>query len=211
MSTLTLTPAQIAEEQDARSKVIGVRLSTALVREIGRPAHLVDRLLSTVETALERRLLEHGIRHPKLTIQAAGQVGIDLPSACANLIMETSGGLNEFGHDPGAWQGMYADRGFVTRPLYREYRRLVAAGESGLQGVGPGQLTSNTLQEEADHLGGCDVIVHNLHIDFLFLRQLQDEFGIEGGFQHYNGSGPAAVTYGQRAVEIRAGFQTVLS
>ena len=214
MSDLTLTPDQIADEIEARSKVIDLRMQEIETRasadQTSGAARLELILASVVETPLEKRLAAHGIKHPVFTIQAAKQVGIPLAYACADLMMETSGGLNEFGHDPGAWTGMYADRGFVTKPLYEEYRKLVSEGRSGLQGVGPCQLTSNTLQEEADKLGGCYVIVHNAHIGFLFLHQLQKEFGVQAGFEHYNGAGPAAVAYAQRAMVYVRDFEAII-
>jgi hypothetical protein len=44
----------------------------------------------------------------------------------------------------------------------------------------------------------------SMGVGFSFLKQLQAQHGREGGFAAYNGSGPAAVAYGQRAMERAA-------
>ena len=49
-----------------------------------------------------------------------------------------------------------------------------------------------------------------MHVGFLFLYQLQREYGAEGGFVHYNGSGPAADAYGARAMAYADQFRQVI-
>jgi hypothetical protein len=202
-----LSDSAVAEEVTAR--IAANRTDRLVAEAAARTTPQVAKLV-TKETPLELKLLANGIKHPVLLVQAAAQVGLPLEYACADVMMESAGGYNLFGHDPGAWQGMYANRGFVTEPLYSEYRDLVHRGESGLQGVGPCQLTSNALQQEADALGGCWAKEHNMHVGFLFLYQLQREFGAEGGFVHYNGSGPAAEAYGARAIGYADEFARII-
>jgi hypothetical protein len=137
----------------------------------------------------------HGIVYPHETYRAHELVGIPLSVLCAVLQLETSGGHNEYGHDPvkrgQAWGGP------VTRDNYREYRRLRDAG-AGNQGVGPMQLTSSWLQDQADRRGGCWVPLHNLTEGSTFLEQLHRTYGSwQLAAQHYNGSGPRAVHYGE--------------
>ncbi len=137
-----------------------------------------------------------GIVYPDATIQAAAVANIDLAAACAMLMMETGGGNDEFGHDGGnAVQG-----GPVTEQRYRELRASIAAGAPS-NGVGPCQLTSVFLLDAADRIGGAWIPEKNMIIGFRYLAALIREYGsVQLGFQHYNGAGPAAVTYGQRAI-----------
>lgn len=155
---------------------------------------------------IEARIHLHGIRHPIVTYTQSQQTRLDLPSACAMLMMESNGGENVFGHDPGnAIQG-----GFVNRSLYEQMRHSVAIGHPS-QGVGPCQLTSTALQDEADKLGGCWLIDHNMHVGFGFLKNLIDQHGHEGGFTAYNGSGSMAEAYGRRADALRQEFAALLT
>jgi len=158
------------------------------------------------DTPLEIRLREHGIIHPVWTVQAAKQEGLELASACAMLMMESSGGHNEFGHD---WPFEYAGQE-VTEARYKALRAAINAGHPS-DGVGPCQLTSVGLLDEADKIGGAWVILHNMQVGFHFLHGLQQEHGLEGGFAAYNGSGPAAVAYGQRAMVLRGEFLAVIA
>jgi hypothetical protein len=150
---------------------------------------------------LEDKLRANGIVYPVSTIAAAKAAGMHIWVACTNLQLESSGGHNVFGHDPtssipDSWKGSK-----VTRDKYREYKRRRA--QFGLQGVGPCQLTSAGLQDQADRLGGCWRPEKNMTVGFEFLHALIKRWGsVQLGFQHYNGSGPAAVRYGQVAKEL---------
>lgn len=156
-------------------------------------------------TPLETRLREHGIVHPIYTVEMAAREKFDLAYACAMLTMETSGGWNEFGHDPGnPVQG-----GWVNEERYRLMRHYVSQGYPS-QGVGPCQLTSTGLQDEADQIGGCWLAEHNMAVGFHFLQELIHEHGEVGGFTAYNGSGPAADAYGQHAAVLAAEFRKVI-
>lgn len=157
----------------------------------------------TLETALAQK----GIVNPQETINAANAAGLPLAYACAMLMLETAGGHNEFGHDPGnAVQG-----GDVTEARYRELRASVSAGHPS-QGVGPTQLTSVFLLDAADKIGGAWKVQPNMTVGFRYLSALQKEHGsAQLGFQHFNGSGPAAVSYGERAMSQAAMFQSVIN
>lgn len=160
----------------------------------------------TTDTPLEARLRQRGLVHPVFTVQAAERVGLPLEAACAMLEMESSGGLNEFGHDPGnPVQG-----GFVTKNRYLDMRYHVRRGAPS-QGVGPCQLTSTWLQDEADHEGGCWIVEHNMAVGFHFLRQLRDELGDWGGYYRYNGSGPAASAYAYRATQLEQRWKQIIT
>lgn len=140
-----------------------------------------------------------GVVDPALTLRIARAVGLPLACACTVLELETSGGRNVFGSDPG-YHGPYKGAS-VTRDRYREYRRYATAtGEHN--GVGYTQLTSEELQVRADELGGCWRPEPNVRVGFAFLLELiHAGGGVEAGFTRYNGS-PA---YGRRALErVRA-------
>ena len=122
-------------------------------------------------------------------------------------MMESSGGENIFGGDP----TIFVHAGTVTRAKYAAYVALRnATGE--LQGVGSGQLTSRSLQDEADAAGGCYLPEHNIAVAAHFLAGLIMQHG--GNLQEaavaYNGSGPAAEAYGQRVIVLQAHFKSVL-
>jgi hypothetical protein len=162
--------------------------------------------LSTPDTPLEAELRKRGIVHPQFTVQEAEQVSLSLAAACAMLEMETSGGNNEFGHDSGnPIQG-----GTVTEDRYDLMRHYVSVGHPP-QGTGPCQLTSLSLLDQADKLGGSWIVETNMRVGFLFLRQLRSEFGSQAGFQHYNGSGSAAIAYGRMAMQRESYWQTVIN
>jgi hypothetical protein len=162
-------------------------------------------MTGTPDSPVEAALRAAGIVHPQWTASVAAGVGLGLAAACALLDMETSGGHNEFGHDPGnPIQG-----GPVTELRYKLMRHFAAEGHPS-QGVGPCQLTSIGLLDAADAQGGAWAPIANMKVGFRFLFQLRHEFGDQGGFQHYNGSGPAAVSYGLRAVTLEARWEKLI-
>lgn len=158
------------------------------------------------DTKLEVKLRKHGIIHPIWTVQAAGKEGLELASACAMLMMESSGGHNEFGHD---WAFRFAGQE-VTEARYKVLREAITAGHPS-NGVGPCQLTSVGLLDEADKYGGAWVVLVNMEVGFHYLHGLQVEHGLQDGFAAYNGSGPAAIEYGQRAMALRSDFRALTS
>jgi hypothetical protein len=159
--------------------------------------------MAPTETASARRtrlladMKAIGMVYPIETWNACEQTGLLLSRACAMLMLETSGGHNEFGHDPGnPVQG-----GEVTEARYAAMRANVEAGQAS-QGVGPCQLTSIGLLDEADRKGGAWLVGPNMLVGFGFLHGLQGEYGTWGGFRSYNGSGAAADAYAFRAVAL---------
>jgi hypothetical protein len=151
--------------------------------------------------AMRRR----GITDPGLTLRVARAVGLPLAYACTVLELETSGGRNVFGSDPG-YHGPYKGQ-HVTHDRYREYRRHAAeTGEHN--GVGYTQLTSEDLQVRADELGGCWRPEPNVRVGFGFLHDLIRASGsAELGFARYNGSS----AYGRRAMELAADWERSLA
>jgi hypothetical protein len=117
---------------------------------------------------------------------------------CAFLMQETSGGTNEFGHDPTIFIGA----GTVTKSKYLKYKaERIRTGQ--MQGVGPMQLTWYAFQDRADALGGCWKPYCNLVAGLEYLKGLHDHFGDwESVARVYNGSGPRAEAYA-RMMKIR--------
>lgn len=148
------------------------------------------------------RLRRHGIVYPYATIRAARTARLGLPLACAILIQETGGGRNEFGHDPTIFVGA----GDVTKGKYLAYRSLRDTVRE-FQGVGPCQLTSGGLQDQADRLGGCWIPRFNMAVGFHFLHGLIIRHGLDGGVAAYNGSGEAAQRYARHVVALADWFK----
>jgi hypothetical protein len=156
------------------------------------------------DAQLRDAMRRRGITDPGLTLRVARAVGLPLPYACTVLELETSGGRNVFGRDPG-YHGPY--KGLpVTHDRYLAYRRHAAeTGEHN--GVGYTQLTSEELQVRADELGGCWRPEPNVRVGFGFLCDLIREAGsAEAGFTRYNGS----AAYGRRAIERAAVWERAL-
>jgi len=125
---------------------------------------------------------------------------------CAVLMLETSGGRNVYGHDPTIFIGA----GEVTEANYRAYK-AVREQTGECQGVGPAQLTSASLQDEADQVGGCWQPEHNIAVAAHYLKQLLTLHAdsVQAACAAYNGTGPAAELYGQRAVALVAHFRSL--
>ena len=113
------------------------------------------------------------------------------------MLEKETGFRNVFGHDavrnpikspPG---GLLA----VTEDNYRQYLAHRRQG-LGNQGVGPMQLTSPSLQDRADQLGGCWQPGPNIRVGLEFLAGNIRRLGLRAGVVAYNGSGPAAQRYG---------------
>lgn len=156
---------------------------------------------------LPLRLKRAGIVYPNWTSRAASISGVPLDFLCAILMMESSGGLNVWGHDPTIFVGA----GAVTKANYAAYAKLRdATGE--LQGCGPCQLTSKSLQLSADEAGGCWQPEHNIAVGAHFLAGLIAAHGgnLQEAAAAYNGSGPAAEAYGQRVIVLQAHFKAAL-
>lgn len=147
-------------------------------------------------------LAQYGLQNADAIVTAAQLEGVELAVAAA-MVEKESGGASIWGHDPVATGGVYTPGGPVTASNYLAYRALVRAGKIGRQGCGPAQLTSAAYQDLGDAIGapaglGCWDPVTNLRAGLRGLQALIKSYGsVQLGAQHYNGSGPAAVAYGE--------------
>jgi hypothetical protein len=162
--------------------------------------------MTRVQTQLRLRKL--GVVNPVWTYRAAEVEKLELAVLVAVIFMESAGGDNVFGHDPTVAVGW----GAVTQPKYEAYLHLrQVTGEC--QGVGPCQLTSKGLQDEADAAGGCWRPEHNLAIGARFVAGLlADHSGdLLAALTAYNGSGTLAERYGARAVALVDHYRAALA
>jgi hypothetical protein len=145
----------------------------------------------------EHWLKEHGFHNVDAICGAEEQPNRPtIQRCCALLLNETSGGLNIYGHEgstPTLWGRLVTEENYK----YTYLRRRTVEGQNG---VGPTQLTSEGYQQEADRIGGCWNPLHNMQVGFRILHELIQQHGVFGGFEHYNGSGPAAREYAIRAI-----------
>lgn len=136
-------------------------------------------------------------------------------AACCAMVEKESGGRMVWGADP--WDSAAYPHGLalpvdlqeqpVTEANYHAYRDRRNGGMQP-QGCGITQLTSPSLQVEAERAGGCWVPFYNVVIGFHYLRGLFVAHGSAlAGFTAYNGSGPAALAYGQQAVGLMNAWQ----
>ena len=151
-----------------------------------------------------------GIQNGPDALIVSRQLQIPL-SAILAMLENESGGANIFGNDQGqpnalprAWYGSH-----VTRAKYLLFRRRREKGMVS-NGVGPAQLTSPGLQEQADSRGGCWKPLHNIYVGASYLSQHAGA-GADwrNAFMDYNGSGPAAEAYAARAVAQMAAWHSV--
>lgn len=145
------------------------------------------------DLVVARKLRKAGFRNSLRIIWEARRVGLPLSYAMASLEKESAKGLNVFGHDPvkNPIKG-----GPVTESRYRAYKRYRQQG-LGMQGVGPMQLTYYTIQDDADHQGGCWKPAINMRVGFKLIKTLIDQHHgrIHEAIKAYNGVGPAAEAY----------------
>lgn len=160
-------------------------------------------------STLTERLRAGGIVDPRTTVAEAKRAGLPLKFACAMLEKESAGGHNVFGHDP---HTIFAGAGEVTEAKYRDYKRKrVASGNKLMQGVGPCQLTWWSLQDDADKAGGCWRPEINMRIGFGHLAALVKQLGESAGARRYNGSGAAAVAYGNDLLAKARKWEAILA
>ncbi len=152
--------------------------------------------LSAAERAELRVLANIGIVRPRTCQVVARKVGLDLATAAALLIKETSGGHNEWGHDP---VRCGPRGGAVTETNYKRYKARRAT--CGMQGCGGTQLTWYEYQDMADRLGGCWRPWCNYMVGFKTLYEKIKQLGYARGIAAYNGTGAAAWAY---SVSLRA-------
>jgi hypothetical protein len=142
-------------------------------------------------------------------------VGFTLAAVCA-MVQNESGGRMIWGADP--WNQAAFPKGAALDPALHEqpvtaanYHPYAARRDAGMQpqGCGITQLTSTSLQKQADQAGGCFEPLANAVTGFQFLRSLFESGGSQlAGFRAYNGSGPAAQAYANRAVTLAAEWQS---
>lgn len=154
-------------------------------------------------------LANYGLGLTQELVAAATAEGIELAVA-ATMIEKESGGRNVWGSDGVATGGHYVKGAAVTQADYLNYRAAVNANQILRQGCGPAQCTSAGYQNSADALGGCWLPVPNMRAGFRGLQAMINEYGTYGGFQHYNGSGPAAIAYANSAMSRYAVWQARL-
>lgn len=137
---------------------------------------------------------------------SAEYVGLELAVACTTTELET-GGRSVYGADPASsWMN---DGPFgtlweqpVTESNYKWFIGHVKAGAVS-NGVGVKQLTSLSLLEAADARGGAWQVQHNCaEGDRFFVELLHQAGSLWAAFRDYNGSGPAADAYANRAVAL---------
>lgn len=147
------------------------------------------------------------IVYPLVTVLAAKIAGLPVSLACAILGQESSGGLNEWGHDPTIFKGGHDkahNRQYPEFPIsqaayftYKTERGSAKAPDVGKrqQGVGPGQLTTAWKQDQADLLGGAWKPLPNMIEAFSLLRASIQRDGLRATVVAYNGSGARAEKY----------------
>jgi hypothetical protein len=140
----------------------------------------------------------YGVENAQACVEASERPNRPILSRCLAMLENESGGRNIFGGEGSACPVEWYEQE-VTHDRYTVYRERRDRGETP-NGVGPTQITDPGLQEEAENLGGCWVPRYNMDIGFGFLHELIEEHGPQEGFRSYNGSGPAAVEYGERAM-----------
>lgn len=135
----------------------------------------------------------HGGRWEDAIVREAADFELPVSLLCA-VIENESGFTNVFGHDgrPGHTNTIKspprpAPDLVVTQELYAEYLRQRKLGR-GEQGVGPMQLTSAGLQDDADHSGGCWKPEVNIRIGAKTLARHIARLGLQRGVQRYNGA-----------------------
>jgi hypothetical protein len=160
----------------------------------------------------ERRvalITDYGIDNAAACVAASHQEYRPTLARCLAMLENESGGRNIFGADP--WDPGAYPRGAALPPEWRDsevtqhrYTIYKERRNAGCQpnGVGPTQITDASLQEAAERAGGCWIPLHNMSVGFGFLHGLIEQLGsVWDGFRAYNGSGPAADAYADRALE----------
>lgn len=148
---------------------------------------------------LAQLISDYGIANADACLQATQEHNRPtLPRALA-LLENESAGRNIFGDEGGACPPEWLEQE-VTQHRYTIYKARRDAGDAP-NGVGPTQLTDPGLQIAAERAGGCWIPLHNMQVGFATLHQLIETSDLWEGYRRYNGSGPAADAYADRAVE----------
>jgi hypothetical protein len=143
---------------------------------------------------------DYGIANADAAIQASREPGRPILARCLALLENESTGRNIFGAEGSACPAEWYEQE-VTQHRYTIYKTRRNQGLTP-NGVGPTQLTDPALQKAAEHAGGCWIPLHNMQVGFGFLHQLITQLDDPWeGFRAYNGTGPQAQAYAQRATE----------
>lgn len=138
--------------------------------------------MSTAET-----LALWGIQRADEVVELAAAAGLPIAAAAALLEQESGGGRNVWGGDKVKNPGVYRSGAEVTEADYRAFRRALAAGTAGQQGVGPVQLTGRDFQDQADALGGCWLPRASTTVGFRLLAGYMRRWDLARAFRAYNG------------------------
>jgi hypothetical protein len=155
--------------------------------------------LSNREWQRAKLIAAYGIQNAEAIVLAQAATS-DRPSLaqCLATVENESGGANVFGGEGTACPQEWWEHE-VNQYRYVEYREARDRGGTP-DGVGPTQITDNPLQIEAQRLGGCWHPQFSCDVGFHFSHALMVEYGTAGGYMHFNGSGPAAEAYRDRAL-----------
>jgi hypothetical protein len=165
---------------------------------------------SASEAAYHQRLIlaaaKNGIVDPANALAAAEYSATNFSVVCTSLLMESYGGKNMWGGDPGGYAlpSYLFEQPVTPHDFLEVYWPRASAGDTP-NGCGGGQLTSYGLQLAAQKIGGCYLDGPNYKVAAILMRQLLQEYGsVQRAFEAYNGSGAAAVAYGWKAAGIEA-------
>jgi soluble lytic murein transglycosylase-like protein len=154
------------------------------------------------DVALAKVANAHGAKYSLRIITEARKNKVPISLAFA-LVQQESGFRNVFGHDPTHsipenWKGTV-----VTVDKYKVYKKNRPS--SGMQGVGPCQLTWYEYQDHADALGGCWKPRYNIAVAMEHLGNMLQSYQRHEAIKRYNGGGVAAERY---ANEVESRMQS---
>ncbi len=189
----------------ARDALVAQAVTESVAAVANLSAKRVRQTWFTYHRRLAQAMATHGIVDTANALNAAVATGVPAAAVCTSLIMESGGGHNVWGGDPGGnalpWQWFEKP---VTRAEWNVYWHNVTALGLTTNGCGGMQLTNRSLQQAAQDAGGCYLSGPNFRVGAVFLRQLLTgtRGDVQLAFQHYNGSGPAAEQYGRNAFAL---------
>lgn len=162
--------------------------------------------MATRAEAQAKIITAYGIQNAADLVWAHDKPGRPKLARGLAMVENESFGRNVFGGEGLACPVEFREQ-LVTQSSYAIYKaeredlfhRGITIGVCN--GVGPTQITDRNLQIAADALGGCWIPRYSADIGFSTLHQLITELGLREGFRAYNGSGPDAEDYADRAVE----------
>lgn len=191
----------VSTGETARDALVNAAHEAALAKAAAPKPH---QSWSMYHHRLTAVMTQHGIVDATNALNAAVYTGLPLAVVCTSLDMESWGGKNMWGGDPGGdalpWQWFEHP---VTLPTWNVYWANVARGLV-TNGCGPCQLTSKGLQEMANNRGGCWLPGPNMEVGAIFMQELINQCAgdIQLAFTRYNGAGPAAERYGENAFAL---------